>query len=185
MRWGARCHSYLTHRCSKQEVIGQKLHFQNVIEFLHTVELGAFRVIDVKPLLLCHSKHGLCVEPPDGTAQRLHHIRICIATRYLRTENGNVHALDVVHRFHDVHLTHKVFRLPLDAGHMTSFSTQQQMPIIKTKVVVWYTGYKKPYTLDIFFFLLFLHLTQINTSIYPFIILVFKMRTNAFLQPSP
>lgn len=31
-----------------------------------------------------------------------------------------LHSLDILNRFHDIHLTHKVFGLPIYAAHMTS-----------------------------------------------------------------
>lgn len=34
-----------------------------------------------------------------------------------------LHSLDILNRFHDVHLTRKVFGLPVYATHMTSPST--------------------------------------------------------------
>ena len=45
-------------------MIRQELHADNVVHLLEAVDLDALVVVDVRPLLLGHSKQVLGVEPP-------------------------------------------------------------------------------------------------------------------------
>ena len=82
-------------------MVWQELHVDDVVHLLEAVDLDALVVVDVRPLLLGHSKQVLGVEP-----------------------------LDVVHRLLDADLAHEVLGDPVEGGHVTAPTAQGQVATV-------------------------------------------------------
>ena len=117
-----------THRCSKQKVIREELHAEDVVELADAVKLYSVGVVNVQPLLLSHCVHGLTVKPPT---QRQKCVNTSYHSEYVSWLVHYVFVLDdllyIIDRLHHVNFTHQLFGLPVYTSYMASPPTKQKV----------------------------------------------------------